>query len=310
MVKLDKKKTLRGLRTCGILLFASLMRCISLYVFTVPNKFAPGGVTGLASILYNLPTHIPVGVTIVLLNIPLLVLAFFKMNKTFALQSLAVIVLLSFGVELFGKISAVPQYGIEQNADKMLAALFGGAFTGISLALTFKVNASSGGTDIVGALIQKRYSATNVAWFILMFDLAIAVLGGVLLRDFEPVMYSFVSLFVSSKVSEAITNGFTTAVTFTVITKKAPELGRRIISEIHRGVTAIKSVGLYTGEERTVLQCVVRKRQVSDFHRILKETDKDAFAFAMPATEVLGQGFTQVLNTSVKRGNGGGDADS
>ncbi|MDR3264131.1 MAG: YitT family protein [Clostridiales bacterium] len=293
-VNFTKSKPFLLTKTAAILIFASFLRCISVYVFIVPNKFAPGGVTGVASILYNTPAKIPVGLTLFLLNIPLLVLAYFKMNRSFALKTAFVIVLLSVGVELFGKLG-IPQYGIAENADKMLAALFGGAFAGASLALTFKVNASSGGTDVIGAVIQKRYSATNVAWFILMFDSLIIIADGIVFGDFVPVMFSFVSLFVASKVSETITNGFTTAVTFTVITKKPQELSQRIINEIKRGVTAIRSVGLYTGEEKTVLQCVVRKRQVSDFHRILKETDKDAFAFAMPATEVLGQGFTEAL---------------
>ncbi|MDR1905940.1 MAG: YitT family protein [Clostridiales bacterium] len=298
--ELSKRKTFELSKSMLILVFASLVRCISVYVFTVPNHFAPGGVTGIASILYNTPAKIPVGATLLILNIPLLILAYFKMNRSFAFKTAFVIVLLSLGVELFSLLN-IPQYGIEQNADKMLAALFSGAFAGISLALTFKVNASSGGSDIVGAVIQKRYSATNVARFILIFDSVIIIADGIIFRDFVPVMYSFVSLFVTSKVSETITNGFTTAVTFTVITKKPEELSRRIMTEIHRGVTAIRSVGLYTGEEKTVLQCVVRKRQVSNFHKILKETDKDAFAFAMPATEVLGQGFTESLKKVDKK---------
>ncbi|MDR2091313.1 MAG: YitT family protein [Clostridiales bacterium] len=289
------KKAADVFRVCAIMLFASLIRCAAVYFFIVPNKFAPGGVTGAASIIYHLTGgKIPAGLTIIVLNIPLLILAFFKMNKTFALRSLIVVVILSVGVDVLGMLN-VPQYGIEEGADKMLAAIFGGAISGASLSFVFKVNASNGGTDIVGAIIQKRYSATNVAWFIFIFDAAIALLGGILLNDFVPVMYSFVAMFVSSKVSETVTRGFTTAVTFTVVTKKPNELGGKIIAELHRGVTAVKSVGLYTGEESTLLQCVVRKRQVSEFHRILKETDGEAFAFAMPATEVLGQGFTRPL---------------
>jgi uncharacterized membrane-anchored protein YitT (DUF2179 family) len=293
-----KGKMYNAFRVGAIMVFASLVRCAAVYFFVVPNKFAPGGVTGAASILYNL-TEIPVGVTIVVLNIPLLILAYFKMSRTFAVRTAIVVVIQSVGVEILGALN-VPQYGIEEGADKMLAALFGGAILGLSLSFVFKVNASNGGTDVIGAVIQKHYSATNVAWFIFIFDAAVALVGGIVLNDFVPVMYSFVAMFVSSKVSETITNGFTTAVTFTIITKKPKELSQKIIDELHRGVTAIKSVGLYTGEENTLLQCVVRKRQVSDFHRILKETDKEAFAFAMPASEVLGQGFTEELKPPKK----------
>jgi uncharacterized membrane-anchored protein YitT (DUF2179 family) len=301
MKDFKKSKAFSAFRVGAIMFFASLIRCAAVYFFIVPNKFAPGGVTGAASILYNL-TKIPVGATIVVVNVPLLILAYFKMNKTFAFRTAAVVVIQSLGVEVLGMLN-VPQYGIEEGADKMLAALFGGAVLGVSLPLVFKVNASNGGTDVIGAVIQKRYSATNVAWFILAFDAAVALLGGIVLDDFVPVMYSFVAMFVSSKVSETVTNGFTTAITFTVITKKPLELSKKIIDELHRGVTAIKSVGLYTGEENTVLQCVVKKRQASEFHRILKETDKGAFAFAMPASEVLGQGFTEELKPP-KKGNG------
>ncbi|MDR1939239.1 MAG: YitT family protein [Clostridiales bacterium] len=290
---MKKNKGFVFCRDAGILIIASLARCISVYVFTVPNQFAPGGVTGIASILYNTPLEVSVGLTIFVLNIPLLVLAYFKMNKSFALKTAFVIALLSVGVELFER-AGLPQYttGSGGGADKMLAAVFGGLFTGVSLALTFKVNASSGGTDVIGALIQKRYSATNVAWFILALDSVVVIVGGIVLKQFEPVMYSFVSMFVGSKVSETIARGFTTAVTYTVITEKPDELSKKIIERVHRGVTLIPCVGAYTGAQKTMLQCVVRRRQVTDFHRLLKELDKNAFAFAMPATEVLGRGFT------------------
>lgn len=177
----------------------------------------------------------------------------------------------------------------------MLAALIGGALYGTALALVLRINASTGGSDIIGAVIQQKYTATNISWFILAIDAVVIFVGGIVLKDFVPVMYSFVTLFVGSKATEAITNGFSTAISFSIITSKPEEMKDMIIEKLHRGVTMLKGIGGYTNEDRLMLICVVRKRQLSYFHKIMKEVDPHAFAFSSSTREVMGKGFTEKL---------------
>ena len=286
-INFDKNWFTYGLSNGIALTLASIVRAISVYTFTVPNKFAPGGVTGISSILYN-QFGWNISLVILLLNIPLMVLAFLYINKKFAVKTAIEIVLISLFIELLTRVD-FPVYVEEP----MLAAVFGGVLSGVALAAVFKVNASTGGSDIVGMLIQKKFTATNVAWFILAIDSVVVLAGGIIFKNITPVLYSYVALFIGSKTTEAIMNGFSSAITFNVITKKPEEVSAKIISTLHRGVSQIRSVGAYTKEENTLLICVVRKRQVTAFHQVLKETDPQAFAFAVSAREVLGKGFTE-----------------
>lgn len=276
----------------SIMIIAAIIRAISVYSFVIPNQFAPGGVTGISSILfYSLGWNVPL--TIFLFNIPLLFVAFWYKNFGFAVKTTLEIIFVSIFMEILAQIG-FPTYG-GAGADKLLAALIGGGLYGTALALVLRINASTGGSDIIGAVIQQKFTATNVSWYILAVDSIVIFIGGIVLKDFVPVMYSFVLLFVGSKASEAILNGFSTAITFHIVTSKPDEMKDKIIEKLHRGVTMLKGIGGYTNEERLMLICVVRKRQLSSFNKILKEVDPHAFVFSMSTKEVTGKGWTEKL---------------
>lgn len=275
------------------ILASGFIRAVSVYSFIVPNTFAPGGVTGLASILeYKL--HINAGYFLLAINVPLLIVAFIFVGKRFAITSGIAIVLSSALMVLFEKAGFPTFSTAAQNADQILAAIAGGILGGVGIAIMLKLGGSSGGTDILAVLIQKKRSATNVAWFIFLIDSTVVLASAfVYPAPLVPILLSFVEMFSSSKVNETILQGFKSAIKFEIITgaESAQGLADEIMHTMHRGVTMIPAKGMYTGAERAMLVCILRKRQMTHFRDILKKYP-DTFAYVSGTSEVVGQGFT------------------
>lgn len=274
------------------ILASGVLRAVSVYSFIVPNAFAPGGVTGIASMLeYKL--HVNAGYFLFGINVPLLVIAFIFIGKRFGLVTGIAIVLSSALMVLFEKLRFPVFSTAETGADQVLAAVAGGILGGVGVAIMLKVGGSTGGTDIVAVLIQKRNSATNVAWFIFLLDSIVVLFSAVVYPDpLVPILLSFVEMFVSSKVNETISQGFKSAIKFEIITEaeNAKPLADEIMDEIQRGVTAVSAKGMYTGAERVMLVCILRKREMTRFREILKKYP-DTFAYVSGASEVVGKGF-------------------
>ena len=248
------------------LMAAAVIRAVAVYSFIVPNNFAPGGVTGIASILeYKL--HVNAGYFLLAMNVPLLIIAFIFVGKRFAACSGVSIVLSSALMVLFEKLH-FPTF-----------------------AIMLKLGGSSGGTDIIATLVQKKYSATNIAWFIFLIDSTV-VLASAFIYDnpLVPILLSFVEMFASGKVTETILQGFKSAIKFEIITDKPEELASEIFAKLHRGVTMVPAKGMYTGEDRAMLICILRKRQMSAFRDVLKKFP-GAFAYVSGTSEVMGTGF-------------------
>lgn len=279
--------------------FASgLFRAIGVYSFIVPNHFAPGGVTGIASML-EFGTKINAGYFLAAINIPLIVIAFIFIGKRFSIIS-GIAILLSSGLMIvFEYIPHFPRLVADTyGADRILFAVAGGILNGTGGAIIIKVGGSSGGTDIVATLIQKKYSATNIAWFIFLLDSTVVIASGFVYGNLSelrqalvPILLAFVEMFTSGKVMETILQGFKSALKFEIITSHPEELSQEIITKLHRGVTSVTAKGMYTGEERAMLICVLRKRELSQFRAILKKYP-DSFAYIGNTSEVVGRGFT------------------
>lgn len=274
---------------CGIIA-AAFIRSMSIHSFIVPNDFAPGGITGLSAIGEYL-FGINAGYILFVLNIPLIIIAAIFINKKFALITGCSIGLSSALLVLWEKVG-FPVLKAASSGDQILPALAGGLLGGLGIAIMFKVGGSSGGTDIIATLINRKFSGTNVAWFIFGLD-ATVVVGSIFVyqNGLVPVLLSFVSMFASSKAVETILQGFKSAVKFEVITNCPDEMSAEIIEKTHRGVTMTRAEGMFTHEHKAILICIVRKRQVSQFREILKHYP-DSFAFFSSTSDVVGKGFS------------------
>lgn len=285
------KKDFTKLKQYSFIVFAVLLsavlRALSVHCFVIPNNFAPGGVTGIATMLQEF-THLNSGIFIFAINLPLLIASFFLINKRFAIISAVGIVLQSLLLLLLEKVNF---YTYSEPYNTVLAAVAGGVLGGAGIGLILKIGGSSGGTDIIATFIYKHYSATNVSWFIFILDSVVVfvsffVYGYVL----TPVLLSLAEMFASARANELILYGFKSALKFEIVTTRPDELSKELMARLNRGVTAIQAKGMYSGTDKTLLVCVVRRRQVSAFQKILKNYP-DSFAYISTTTEVMGLGF-------------------
>jgi uncharacterized membrane-anchored protein YitT (DUF2179 family) len=283
-MKTKKQKVLSLLIAILAIIFSSILRAIAIHAFIIPNKFAPGGITGIAAIIEIISGgKINSGYSLFLLNVPLLFLA---------IKTLSAIILVSILLVLLGKLEVWTGINFKYTPnERILAALAGGVLGGAALATMLKIGGSSGGTDIVAALVNKKYAATSISRFIFMFDAVIVLASALILKSLDPIMLSIVEMFVGSRVSESIIQGFKTAIKFEIIIDEPDKLANVIMTKLNRGVTCIKAKGMHTNTEHNVLICLVRKRQLSAMHDLLKEYAPNSFTYISQANEVIGKGF-------------------
>ncbi|MFO8191850.1 MAG: YitT family protein [Bacillota bacterium] len=268
----------------GILVGATIL-AVGMNMFMVPNMLAPGGVSGLAVVVYHL-LKVPVGLTIIILNIPLFIIGFRVLGTRVVLQSLLGTFLFSLAVEITAPLlPAVTE-------DLLLASVYGGLVMGVGVGLVFRYRGSTGGTGLL-SLILARVWGVSPGQAMLWGDMAVLatavfVFGG------EAAMYAALSLFVSVKVIDAILEGFGMAKSAIIITRKGEKINERLLFELGRGVTWLEGSGGYTRETREVLLCVVTRQQTAQLKTIIHEVDPDAFVILGNATEVHGEGFKKM----------------
>lgn len=313
---MKKKKIWSKTYIYAFLMIITFLRALGTYVFIIPNGFAPGGVNGIASITYNIvlqynkliaDTIFNPGIIVFVLNIPLIIWSFRVLDKEFAINSMICIIVFSVLMGIL-TISGFPQFTATnyESGIMLLAALAGGTLLGLGLGIMLRMNASLGGTDIIGKIIFKRKPVLNVQWIIFICDSIVvamsAILGflnirqadstkDIMVKILSPVFYSFISLFVSSKAADIILVGFQSSVVFNVITTKPKEMGEAIVKRIQRGATVIRGQGMYTNEERPILICVIKRKQIVPLRDLIQEIDADAFSYVTDAREVNGLGF-------------------
>ena len=284
---MNNKKVFNFVIVPVFVLVSGFIRSICVEVFTLPYNFAPGGATGIATMV-EYKTGFVAGWTIFIVNAPLLIFAFFCIGKRFAITSGAAIILSSIGMLLMDKFN----FPVYENGEPVLAACASGVLGGVALAMMLKVGGSSGGSDIVATAIQKKFSATHVAWFIYALDAVIVFISAFVYDNgLTPVLMSLAEMFCLSMTCDVITSGIKAALKFEIITKEPDKLGQELIQKLGRGVTCVPVRGMYSNDEKSLLICVIRKRQLTEFNDILKNYP-DTFAYVTSTSEVRGLGFS------------------
>lgn len=253
-----------------------------------PCGLVTGGFSGIAIIIKSLTEHIipggvPLWLTNLLLNIPVFIVAYIKMGKRFIGRTLFGTVMLSVWLYV------LPVIDLAQG-DMLLVALFGGVFSGAGMGMVLRANATTGGTDMVAALIQLKIRHYNVAQIMQILDGAIVILG-FFVFGLRPSLYAIVAIFVTTKVSDTILEGFKYSKAAYIITDKYEEVAKVLMEELDRGATGLKATGMYTGKDRCVLYCVVSKKQIVTLKEIVVNIDPKAFVIVSDVREVLGEGF-------------------
>ncbi|MDH7479860.1 MAG: YitT family protein [Syntrophomonadaceae bacterium] len=265
----------------GITLGAAILAS-GLSVFLVPNRIAAGGVSGAATIIHYL-FNLPVGMVILILNIPLFLLSLRELGFAFGLRSFYGTVVLGFFVDLFTARLA------PLTMDVLLAAIYGGVVVGIGMGLVFRFKGTTGGTDLAARIINK-YIKVSLGQSLLAIDFLVIAAAGVFFNP-ELAMYALLSLFVATQVIDLVQEGASFAKAALIISSKTEEITRGIFSELDRGVTTLKGRGMYTGTEHEVIYCVVTRSEVTRLKELVNRIDPLAFVVFNDVREVIGEGF-------------------
>lgn len=270
----------------GITVAVALM-AISINLFLQPNSFAPGGVSGI-SIILNQATNgfIPVWLANLALNIPIFISGIIILGRTFGTKSLYGILSLSFFIWF------IPS--VRTTDDLLLAAVFGGVIMGLGVGIVFKSGGTTGGSDTLGLLLNKRFPGIGISKFMLIIDSIVVVGSGVVTKNLETPLYSMIVLYVSSRVIDLVLNGLGYAKAVHIISDEPEKIGKSILANLNRGVTVLKGKGFYTGKDKEVLLCIIGRSQVVKLKDLVNDIDKRAFVMVTDATEVLGEGFKPI----------------
>ena len=275
------------------------MRALGIYIFVSPNHFAPGGINGIA-VLLEFATGYNSGWFLLAINVPLFFVAFFFLGKREAILSTLSMLLTSGLLIVFDYIPAFPVFDGTQLEEPiaygLLAAVAGGIFLGIALAVMIRSCGTAGGTAVLASLVNKKWKLLSVSWMTSLFDAVVVFVSFFVYSSSDvgfaenlvPVLLALVSLFVTSKMSDIILSGYRTAYKFEIVTDKPEEIAREIMERTHHGATMMRATGMYSHTEHDVLVCIIRKRQIAEVQRIIKRYP-GTFAYFSSTSEVYGK---------------------
>lgn len=264
----------------------AVLYTVGVSAFTAPNDIAPGGVTGLATIA-NALWGVPIGTVTFAVNIPLLFLALKMWGKALTLKTLKSVAIMSVVIDVLSVY--MPKY----EGDALLAAVFGGLCIGAGLGAIFSRDSTTGGTDIVAGYIREHLPHIQIGKVILLIDALVLALAAVTYKNIETFLYGVITIFVTTKIMDAIIYGVDTGKVALIISEKKEEIAAEVLKSMDRGCTFLEAKGAYSEKDRDVLMCAVRKRQFPQLKKITYELDGNAFLIVVNADEILGYGFKE-----------------
>lgn len=272
-----------------LMTLGTFLMAIALVSFLEPYIIAPGGVTGLAIIVKKI-AGVPMDVTNLVINVPLFIMGLVVLGKKFGFNTAYATVMLSVFIRISMMYVDVDAFYLE---DTLLAAIYGGVIMGIGIGLVFKTGGTTGGTDLAGAILHKYFPNISIAKLMMVLDFFIVVGSGIVNQRLETALYSIIALFILVRVADLIVEGLNYAKEFIIISEKHEEIGYAIIHKMDRSATVLKSKGLFSGEEKNVLMCIVSRSEVALLKKTVEKIDPFAFVTVSTVYEVLGEGFSR-----------------
>ena len=284
-MKIKEYKTF-FIQCIGTIIGASIM-AMAVSLFLLPNELSTGGFAGIATVLYYL-IKVPMGTTILILNIPLFIFAGFKIGKNFFINSIIGTVSLSFFIDLFDRFEAVTH-------DNLLASIYGGFLTGLGTAIILKCNSSTGGSDLITNLVKKYKPALKTGSIITSIDATIVLLNVIFLKKIEIGLYSAIAIYLMGKMVDILFEGIYFTKLLFIVSDKSDEISSKIETEVNRGVTGLYGKGMYTNNDKLILMCAVRRNDIASVKQLVKKIDSKAFIIVTNSREVLGIGFNEEM---------------
>jgi uncharacterized membrane-anchored protein YitT (DUF2179 family) len=312
-MKERKKNLRREIEQYLGIIFGAIVFGMGYAWFLIPYNMAPGGVGGIAQ-LFHYFFNAPVGITMIIINIPLFVISFILIGKSFGAKSIYGMLISSFMTDLLslpslykmGLISNLEKYtfmvkgkivyAMLSPADVYLSAIAGSVLLGLGLGIIFRFRGSTGGTDIPVALIRQK-SGVSIGMGYWLVESLIILSVGIFLQDLKLIIWGYINLFISTKITDLASEGLPYIKGVYVISEHVMDIRDEIYDRLERGVTFFKGVSGYEQKDINVLFCVINRRQVPEMTDIVKDIDKDAFMIVSDVHDVLGYGFrTRQIN--------------
>lgn len=265
------------------IVLGTLLMAIGIAQFLLPNQLSSGGFSGIATIGYYL-FNLPMGVLVLILNIPVFIISFFRIGKIFFIKSLIGTVLLSLFLNIFEMFPAL-------TGDRFLACIFGGILVGVGTALSLLAKGSTGGSDLVSYIIRSFKPHLRASSLIVIIDTIIVGLNVIFFKEIEIGLYSAITIYIMGKIIDVIFEGTGFAKMVYIVSKDYQKISNKINKEIKRGTTGLYGKGMYKNEELTMLVCVASRSEIVKIIQIVKKIDKRAFVIVSNVREVIGNGF-------------------
>ena len=292
---MEKSKVLNLLWDYFLMTVGSVIFCMAWTSFIIPTGLASGGLTGLCTIIeYATNGAIPMGIPYWIMNIGLLIVGFLSLGRAFGIKTIYVIILTSILFNVLPEFEALKYYGFVENDEKLLAALIGAALEAVGLGLVLLRGGSSGGTDIIAMIINKYWPVSPGRVYLYTDIFIIASLFLLPDKGLIDVVYAYIIMLGFSFGIDFVLLGNKSSVQILVFSSKYQEIADHMLHVMHRGVTALQSVGWYSQTESKVLLIVSRKHQMNEVIKEVKAIDPKAFVSVSTAMSVFGEGFEEV----------------
>lgn len=278
-----KKRGLRIIRHLILIAAASIVYAAGVSLFLDPNNLAPGGVTGVSVILNRL-SGIETGTLYFLLNVPIVLLGIWKFGWRFIIKTAYAIFMTSAFTNLLSGYDALTD-------DPLLAALAGGVLMACGVGMIFKTGATTGGMDIIIKIIRQKYRHLKTGFLFQCTDIIIVGISGLVFRDLNIALYALLAVLICGRTLDYVLYGNDEARMIYIITGRPEAIGRKLLQDVEVGVTYFQGKGGWTGEEKQVIFCIVRKQLSPQVEEITKQEDPSAFMIITSASEIYGEGY-------------------
>ncbi len=286
------KKSSWSEKLFDMLLFiaGSALYSLSVNVFTLPNHIAPGGLTGVGTLI-NYLSGFPVGASVILMNIPLFFFGVKILGREFFFKTVAATLLSSVLIDIGS--TFLPGY----SGDHILAAIYGGVLSGAGMSLIFIRGGTTGGTDILAKLIKHAFPHLSIGHIILALDAIILIGAAVVYKSIDSSLYAIIVIFVSTTIIDRSIYGVGSGKVIYIFSKKSEQIASQITEQLKRGATLLKTTGAYSGDDRKVVMCALRRHEVFSLKKIVLDIDPTAFVIVGDVGQVMGKGFNSLKNS-------------
>lgn len=303
-MKIFTKKNIANITSALMVIAGTFLMGLSFNVFLNANKISPSGFSGLAAIISNVleqhcNIYISASVFYLSINVILFIISFKNLGLKFAINS-------AIGIASYSIFMEICNFDIGLTGEDwhlLLYAIYGGVIMGIGLGLVFRGHGSTGGSDMLANILNKKFKFITVGNLVLIVDFIVVVLSFIAYNDLTLALYSLIAIYIMTKMSDVVVSGVQSLRAYYIISSKSDEISKAIMIEVERGVTGFRTQGMYTHQQQNLLMTIVTRAESVKLRYIVASIDKSAFMYSSPISEAMGSGFIPLasINTKAKR---------